>query len=161
MSNISSILIGLQFLPLTFKQPLSWLTDESTHTVALESYGNQREEFMAAFEQEESSLPQRGCILYSSAISRSWEIGMFWYTLAVTNPTALHAIFYNRIQPCFNNDRCGDEKFYLKTCPYWTRCANDFIMMKVKHQKDYDAELLNALTDSAPKQQDTALSWMD
>lgn len=145
-------------LPFTFMQPPSWLTNEPVDMITLESYGEQRKEFMAAFEQEEGSLPQRGCILYSSAMNRSWEISTFWYILALQHPTALHAIFYNRIQAGFNKEHGDDEEFYLKTYPYWTRCANDFIMMKVKHKEDYDAELLKAFTDSTPKQRDITLS---
>ncbi|EXJ82350.1 hypothetical protein A1O3_06163 [Capronia epimyces CBS 606.96] len=119
-------------LPLTFMQPLSWLTNEPVDMISLDSYSEQREEFMAAFEQEERSMSHCECIRYSSAMNRSWEIGTFWYILALQNPTALHAIFYNRIQAVFSKEHCDDEDFYLETYPYWTHCANDFIMMKIK-----------------------------
>jgi hypothetical protein len=133
-------------LPSAFLQPPYWLTDELEDMITTETYNGQREEFMESVKQEEISLHPRR--LLSPAMNRSWEIGTFWYILALQKPPALPDIYYHRIQPCFSNEHRDDNEFYYKTYPYWTRDAQDFITLKVKHWMDFEAELLQAFTHS-------------
>lgn len=39
-----------------------------------------------------------------NVMRRTWEIGTFWYILALSSPTGLFTIFYKHIQPRFSKD---------------------------------------------------------
>lgn len=129
-------------LPAEFMQPPRWLTNEAVDEINLQEYNKRRLEFMNIFEEEEKRLRWvESGPLYSLMMSTSWEIGTFWYVLALRSPTGLHSIFYDRIQPQFCDKHGDDVHFFTSTYPYWTRSANAFIKKKVEDKEIYDKEL--------------------
>jgi hypothetical protein len=77
-------------LPLEFMQTPSWLTSQAVDEIDAEAYNTLREE-------EKLSANKR--LRCSSVMRNSWNLGGFWYTLALRSPTGLHTLFYDRIQP--------------------------------------------------------------
>lgn len=88
-------------LPVEFLQTPFWLTGQAVDKIEEDSYNLLPEEFMQVFEEEEDkqSYTHQSGLRYSSIMKEGWETGTFWYTLALQSPIALHALFYNHIQP--------------------------------------------------------------
>lgn len=80
------------------------------HEITLFSH----EEFMDAFQEEERALNVEGqsTIAISSVLKRGWEMGTFWYSLALESPTGLFALFYDHIQPRFAKGHLNDPGFF-------------------------------------------------
>ncbi|KAJ9199358.1 hypothetical protein DTO164E3_4670 [Paecilomyces variotii] len=124
--------------PVEMIHPPYWLTNEAIDLISLDSYEILRQEFMKSFAEEEmkTELPVR---LYP-ILQDGWERGTFWYSLALSSPTALFKIFYDFIQPRFSKAH-DDPAFWTITMPYWTFNAFKFIEKRVKDKEQYDVAL--------------------
>lgn len=127
--------------PVEMIHPPYWLTNEAIDLISVDNYAILREEFMKGFAEEEmkTELPAR---LYP-ILQDGWERGTFWYSLALSSPTALFKIFYDFIQPRFSKAH-DDPAFWTITMPYWTFNAFKFIEKRVKDKEQYDVALREA-----------------
>lgn len=130
-------------LPAEFMQPPTWLTSQAVDEICIEEYDSRRREFMEIFEEEEQkSMPQvEGHFRHSSTMRASWDMGTFWYVLALRSPTGLHSVFYDRMQPLFSKEHGDNGQFYVATYPYWTRNVNRFLVQKIQDKENYDKKL--------------------
>jgi hypothetical protein len=97
--NITSI-IDLEWaasLPLEFMQTPHWLSAQAIDKIDPEAYNMLREEFMDIFEKEEEKQLAMYGLRRTDVMRTGWELGTFWYTLALQSPTGLHPLFYKRI----------------------------------------------------------------
>ncbi|KAL1885234.1 hypothetical protein Plec18167_001891 [Paecilomyces lecythidis] len=127
--------------PVEMIHPPYWLTNQSIDLINADDYEVLHKEFMQAFQEEEMKIkpPVR---LYP-IMQHGWERGAFWYSLALSSPTALFKIFYDFIQPRFSKTH-DDPSFWQITMPYWTFNTFEFIEQKVKDKEQYDVSLREA-----------------
>lgn len=129
-------------LPLEFIRTPRWLTSQAVDEIDVDRYNMLREEFMEIFANEERRLglhdDEFRC---SSIMNKTWELGTFWYVLALQSPTGLHPLLYDRIQPRFHKMDENSTEFYLSIYPHWTENANAFIKKKVQDRSAYDGKL--------------------
>lgn len=71
-------------------------------------------------------------------MKQAWERGTFWFSLALTSPTGLFAIFYKQIQPILT-EKCSDHEDFHEVI--------DILRRKVSDRKDYDERLRKAFED--------------
>jgi hypothetical protein len=48
----------------------------------------------------------------SPVMKQGWEMGTFWYSLTLRNPTELFRVFYDHIQPRLAKGHEDDRAFY-------------------------------------------------
>lgn len=73
-------------------------------------------------------------------IKQGLKNGTYWYSLALTSPSAFSTIFYNHIQPKFA-DGHNIPEFWCITMPYFSLDTAGLIEQKVKDKERYDASL--------------------
>ncbi|OAX81433.1 hypothetical protein ACJ72_04226 [Emergomyces africanus] len=125
--------------PIGMLHPPEWLTSQAVDEIDLNAYDPLRQEFMNILENEE----QRLChgIRLSKAMHQGWDMGTFWYSLALQSPTGLFTIFYEHIQPKFNASHATDPSFYSIASSYFTMGAAAFIKKKLNEKAEYDERL--------------------
>lgn len=86
----------------------TWLTNKAVDEIAesAEEYDAIRKEFIDIFAAEEQGLAIVAASTgyqqpLSSIMDVGWNIGTFWYGVALASPTGLFTIFYKQIQPRF------------------------------------------------------------
>ncbi|PGH16963.1 hypothetical protein AJ79_01347 [Helicocarpus griseus UAMH5409] len=148
-------------LPLEFMQPPTWLTNQQCDVIDADKYNELREEFMETLEDEEGKIYEKekkeqdmhgqpiGRVELSTVMKKTWEIGAFWYILALRSPTGLHALFYKRIQPLYALGHADEGQFYLITHRYWTRGADAVVRQKVADKEVYDRKLREEFPEEA------------
>lgn len=129
-------------LPIEMLHPPWWLSNEK-HEYLSSSFDEVYQEFLEIFGQEEALLasalhnrsrPQ----LFTDTIRHGWEIGNFFYFLALSSVTGLYFIFQNRIRSRFDAPSdCPD------TAPsvYWCLGRKQFVDSKIKDKRNYDDNL--------------------
>lgn len=135
--------------PIEMVEPPYWLTNKGVDQIIAEEYDGVRMEFMDAMTAEENRIVggARAVPLLSNVMKHSWEIGTFWYTLALSSPTGLFSIFYRHIQPMFSKN-CSDE--FLEVMPfYWGKDIGKIAGRKLSDKKQYDLDLQQAFEDSS------------
>ncbi|GAD91599.1 predicted protein [Paecilomyces variotii No. 5] len=128
-------------LPIEFMRPPIWLTSKAVDEIDVEEYNAVRKDFVAIFQQEEKHCPPQYKHQRTEVMEKGWELGAFWYSTALRSPTALHAIFYNHIQPPYGEEDAKDNNFYLLISPYWGRDPGSFIRSKLEDKSAYDTKL--------------------
>lgn len=150
--NITS-LVDLEWgcsLPIEMVQPPHWFADQYLDKVETEEFNTSRVEFMNILAAEEDSqFPQSRYPVeiekLSTTMNRSWEMGTFWYTLALSSPTAIFALFYKKLQPRFKPP--GDDAF-LQVMPwYWSDKFVSVMVRKIRDRELYDAKLKEAFEE--------------
>lgn len=150
--NITS-LVDLEWgcsLPIEMVQPPHWFADQYLDKVETEEFNTSRVEFMNILAAEEDSqFPQSRYPAeiekLSTTMNRSWEMGTFWYTLALSSPTAIFALFYKKLQPRFKPP--GDDAF-LQVMPwYWSDKFVSVMVRKIRDRELYDAKLKEAFEE--------------
>lgn len=127
--------------PIEMLQTPTWLTNKAVDEITdkAEEYDKMRTEFMDILVTEEEQSHDRHALAdktrLSTVMAKGWEMGTFWYSLALISPTGLLAVFYKQIQPRFRRRRASndddDEDPFGRVMPwYWSQ---DFI--KVGAQK--------------------------
>jgi hypothetical protein len=127
--------------PVEMIHPPSWLTSEAIDMISSDEYTVLHAEFMNAFAEEEKILDMPFHL--SPIMKQGLENGTFWYSLALTSPSALFTIFYDYIQPRFSKTH-DEPAFWRITMPYWSFNTFDFIQQKVKDKERYDVSLREA-----------------
>ncbi|RDW61698.1 uncharacterized protein DSM5745_10370 [Aspergillus mulundensis] len=138
-------------LPAEMIHPPYWLSNQVIDMISINDYEPLHSEFVQALaEEEENEGNSKPPIGLSSIMQQGWGRGTFWYSLALSSPTALFKIFYDFIQPRFSTTH-DDPKFWQITMPYWGFDAFDFIERKVKDKERYDAALREEFLSSSPR----------
>ncbi|KAE8354801.1 hypothetical protein BDV28DRAFT_163879 [Aspergillus coremiiformis] len=149
--NITS-LVDLEWacsLPVEMIQPPYWLTNTAVDQIVSSEYNKIRLEFMSALTTEESSASYTPCedfpvlLKLSQIMSAAWDQGTFWYSLALSSPTGLFAIFDKELQPKFI-DKCPDHDAFHEIMPwYWAHDIVAIVTRKIADKKAYDIQLRN------------------
>lgn len=111
-------------LPAEMQQVPCWLTSQSIDSLLVENlsaFDCLREEFMAAFENEErNKLGSYGSKAGHTLMMRNgWETGKFWFYHALDSPLGLPGLFWQHIQPIFARSHINDPEFDRITSAYW------------------------------------------
>ncbi|OBT45144.1 hypothetical protein VE00_04339 [Pseudogymnoascus sp. WSF 3629] len=89
--------------PIEMVEPPYWLTNKGVDQILPDEYNKVRVEFMTILEEEEllaaSNTTEKGGLRLADVMNQAWEMGTFWYTLALSSPTGLFHLFYHYIQP--------------------------------------------------------------
>lgn len=130
-------------------QPPYWLTDESVDRMCASEYDQIRREFMEAFTAEEERLFPAGKDMVvlgglAAVMEQARKRRTFWYSLALTSPTGLLALFYNHIQPLLTVKATAHGTFHEIMPWYWKLEIFQILRRKVLDKKDYDAQLRQA-----------------
>ncbi len=80
-------------------------------------------------------------------MKQAWEMGTFWYTLALRSPMGLVRVFHDHIQPILANGHEDNDEFYTIMMDYWTIKTSPFINKKLADKEDYDRQLCQAFGD--------------
>ena len=135
--------------PIEMLHPPRWLTNQAVDMIDVEEYDMVRKEFMDCLEEEENKLHAEGqqVMRLSPVMKQGWQMGTFWYSLALRSPTGLFRVFYDHIQPRLAEGHEDDRAFYRIVMYYWTANAPKFIDVKTKDKEDYDLRLREAFED--------------
>lgn len=133
--------------PVEMIAPPYWLSGKRVDEVDPENYDATRKEFMNILAAEETRM--QDCVANKKAIpklsdvmNRSWNTGTFWYTLALSSPTGLHNLFYDRIKPIFFKHSVDD--FISIMLFYWAKDGPLLAYRKVSDKEKYDIQLQQA-----------------
>lgn len=138
--------------PTQMAEPPYWLTNKGVDEIEVEEYDELRQELMSIMRMEEDKvedLPadgKRTPLRLSEILERNWSTGAFWYSLALSSPTGLFRIFYERIHPLVSKHSSNEIGEIMPF--YWTRNAARFVMAKLDDKRDYDEQLQLAFTAS-------------
>ena len=135
--------------PIEMLHPPRWLTNEAVDTISVLEYDEVRQEFMENLEKEEEDLYGKcpKSLLLSHIMRQGWEIGTFWYSLALRSPTGLFRVFYDHLQPRLAEGHEEDGEFFRIVMYYWTKNATKFIFRKIEDKAEYDKRLQEAFSD--------------
>lgn len=144
--------------PIEMLRTPTWLTNNAVDEVAedAQDYDLMRGEFiniLAAEEQKLGITASAGCRQpLSTVMKEGWEIGTFWYTLALAGPTGLFTVFYKQIQPRFLKN-CPEHDAFEQIMPwYWAQDWVNIAAKKLSDRRQYDIKLQNAFeTDPIPE----------
>ncbi|QVM06086.1 hypothetical protein D8B26_000799 [Coccidioides posadasii str. Silveira] len=145
-------------LPIEMCRIPPWLTDKAVDEIAEqpEEYGRLRQELVDTLAAEEAKLfgpNEAGAQQHrlSMVMNQGWELGTFWYSLALRSPTGLHALFYKQIQPRFLK-KCPEHTEFDNIVPwYWRTDFLEVAIKKMEDKKNYDMQLREAFDkDEAP-----------
>ncbi|KAL4817225.1 hypothetical protein BDW67DRAFT_174801 [Aspergillus spinulosporus] len=136
--------------PIEMVEPPYWLTNEGVDEIDVAEYNKLRKEFMTIINAEETedpcSFPSRNTgetpLRLSEVMERAWKHGTFWYSLALSSPTGLFRLFYERIQPFLSKN--GSEDIGEIMPFYWRKDVEDFVVRKLAAKKRYDYKLQQA-----------------
>ncbi|GAB7340511.1 hypothetical protein MBLNU457_6931t1 [Dothideomycetes sp. NU457] len=141
--------------PLEMLQPPYWLTSKSVDNLKgenLKEYDEQRLEFMAAFEKEETKSHSTLDISRSQTMEKCWKIGNFWYFIAMDTFVGMCNIYKHHIGPKFLVLPRISAGFERDTSLYWTPHANTFITAKLEERKKYQDRIRETFAQVAREQ---------
>lgn len=151
--NITS-LVDLEWacsLPIEMVQPPHWFADQYVDQVEIEDFDTARVEFMDILATEEDKHVSKcdnvdETTKLSSIMNRSWEMGTFWYSLALSSPTGIFNLFYKKLQPRFKPPDCDA---FLQVMPwYWSDKFVNIMVRKVRDREGYDIRLKEAFEET-------------
>ncbi|OBT97664.1 hypothetical protein VE01_04425 [Pseudogymnoascus verrucosus] len=136
--------------PIEMVEPPYWLTNKGVDQILPDEYNKVRVEFMTILEEEEllaaSNTTERGGLRLADVMNQAWEMGTFWYTLALSSPTGLFRLFYHHIQPRLISIHDEDPDNVMPY--YWAQNVFQIISRKLSDKKEYDLQLRKAFDDS-------------
>ena len=155
--NITS-LVDLEWAcsrPIEMTEIPYWLTNKGVDQIVAEEYDVARADFMASMRAEEQRSNRTATADVSSRVTlpplsdvmeHTWETGTFWYTLALSSPTALFSLLYKQILPIFVKNISQDA---LDIMPFlWDKDVGRIAGGKLSDKERYDMQLRQAFEDS-------------
>lgn len=143
--------------PIEMIQPPHWLTNRAVDQMDSGEYDEIRTEFMEILiaEEEQFSCGRVGeheaeeiTPQLSVVMKRAWETGTFWYTLALSSPSGLFALFDKYIQ-CKLTGKCKDHSAFHEIMPwYWAQDITSIFARKRSDKEYYDIRLRQAFDDA-------------
>ncbi|KAK2807306.1 hypothetical protein FQN50_005460 [Emmonsiellopsis sp. PD_5] len=151
--NITS-LIDLEWacsFPIEMQTPPYWLTgrpiDDIEHGEHLEAFENVMNEFIDAFEAQETNVNHSKTSSFQANILRKcWDRGSFWYFQAVHSPKGMLRVFIEHIQRRYCEDHCTQRVFDHTVSPYWCIGAADVVEKKLAEETEYKNQLRKRFT---------------
>lgn len=141
--------------PIEMVRPPHWLTNKGVDEIIADEYDEIRMHFMNILAAEErqqlisatSNKINRTAILphLSDVMNRTWEMGTFWYTLALSSPTGVFRIFHEHIRPMFTSDY--SEEFSVVMPFFWGKNVGHIAGLKLSDREEYDIKLRQAFDD--------------
>ncbi|KFY46968.1 hypothetical protein V494_00261 [Pseudogymnoascus sp. VKM F-4513 (FW-928)] len=136
--------------PIEMVEPPYWLTNNAVDQILSDEYNKVRVEFMDILEEEERlaarNTTEREGLRLADIMNRAWEMGTFWYTLALSSPTGLCQLFYRHIQPRLISIHEEDPDNVMPY--YWAQDVFQIISRKMLDKKEYDLQLRKAFDES-------------
>lgn len=133
--------------PIEMIQPPRWLTNQAIDELDEKVYDPARREFMEILDKTEQQLSVPPLQRLSPTMSQAWQMGTFWYTLALRSPSGLVRVFYDHIQPILAKGHEDNPDFYTIMMKYWTVPLHPFITKKLAEKEDYDSRLRQAFRE--------------
>lgn len=135
-------------LPIEMIQPPHWFTNIAVDRIVSGEYNEWRLEFMNALTTEEEQHDRHTSEKHASTsfklsdiMSTAWDMGTFWYSLALSSPTGLFTLFDKEIQPRFTA-KCSDHEAFHEIMPwYWSQDIVATLKSKLAGKKTYDVQL--------------------
>ncbi|EEH07534.1 conserved hypothetical protein [Histoplasma capsulatum G186AR] len=129
-------------LPVEMLQPPHWLTNKGVDQIVTEEYNKARMEFMNILaDEEERGDGASNTMKLSTVMNQAWEMGTFWYSLALSSPTGLFALFGKKLQPQLT-EKCPDHDAFHQIMPwYWARDTVSIVTRKLADRQNYDTRL--------------------
>ncbi|KAM5441184.1 hypothetical protein MferCBS31731_003612 [Microsporum ferrugineum] len=150
--NITS-LVDLEWgcsLPIEMTHPPYWLTGDFVDHINEDEYKKLWMEFIQILAQEERDTNRQPQL--SAIMIRGWEMGTFWYSLALQNPVAIFRLFIDRIQAKFLREDIYEQyqqEYGLIMTSHWAFNVTDTINKKIGDRREYDNKLRQAFGESA------------
>ncbi|KAL2826910.1 hypothetical protein BJY01DRAFT_143080 [Aspergillus pseudoustus] len=143
-------------LPIEMVQPPHWLSSTAVDRIVSREYNEVRLAFMSALTTEEEAYLWRfsnrdspAPLTLSQLMGVAWDRGTFWYSLALSSPTGLFAIFDKELQPRFIN-KCPDHDAFDQIMPwYWDQDIVSTLKRKLADREAYDIQLRNEFDDES------------
>lgn len=132
-------------LPIEMIHPPSWLTNKAIDTIDEDEYDKIRMEFMqilAAEEQKFIDYTRKPRL--STIMQRGWEIGTFWFALALRSPTGIFHVFDDRLQSRLGSEHYDDDDYSKVMMWHWAHDIRKIMNRKVADKRDYDDRLREA-----------------
>ncbi|KAK2791303.1 hypothetical protein FQN52_004980 [Onygenales sp. PD_12] len=145
--NITS-LIDLEWacsFPIEMQTPPYWLTgrpiDDIEHGEHLQAFENVINEFIDAFEAQETNISHSKTSFQANILRKCWDRGSFWYFQAVHSPKGMLRVFIEHIQRRYCEDHCTQRVFDHTVSPYWCIGAAGLIEKKLAEEVEYKDRL--------------------
>ncbi|GFG19491.1 hypothetical protein IFM5058_10143 [Aspergillus udagawae] len=141
--------------PVQMVEPPYWLTNKGVDEIDVEEYDKLRKELLTIMSVEESedsrSFLSKNAgetpLRLSEVMEQAWASGTFWYSLALSSPSGLFSLFYERIQPLLSKK--GSEDIGEIMPFYWGKDVGKFVASKLADKKKYDCELRQAFAEGS------------
>lgn len=141
--------------PIEMVEPPYWLTNKGVDEIDVEKYDKLRKELMTIMRTEAIEMhgdvilddPKGMPLRLLDVMEQTWATGTFWYSLALSSPTGLFRIFYERTQPLLSKHR-SDEIGEIMPF-YWGRNVGKFVATKLADKTKYDNDLRQAFATSS------------
>lgn len=131
--------------PIEMQTPPYWLTgrpiDDIEHGEHLQAFEKVLNEFVDAFEQQETNINPPKPPRQADILRKCWERGRFWYFQAVHSPKGMMRVFIEHIQRRYCEAHCTQRVFVQTVSPYWCIGAADLIEKKVAEEGEYQNRL--------------------
>lgn len=137
-------------LPIEMIHPPYWLTGEFVDTIKEDEYKRLWTEFIQILAQEELDTKREP--LLSTIMTRGWEIGTFWYSLALQNPFAIFRLFIDRIQTRLIREdiyELYEQEYGLIMASHWAFDITETMNKKVEDRREYDNKLRHTFGEPA------------
>lgn len=150
--NITS-LVDLEWgcsLPIEMIHPPYWLMGEFVDTIKEDEYKRLWTEFIQILAQEELDTKREPQL--STIMTRGWEMGTLWYSLALQNPFAIFRLFIDRIQTrLIRNDiyELYEQEYGLIMASHWAFDITKIMNKKVEDRREYDNKLRHTFGEPA------------
>ncbi|PGG97357.1 hypothetical protein AJ79_09228 [Helicocarpus griseus UAMH5409] len=125
--------------PIEMLHPPHWLTSQAVDMIDVNLFTSVHQEFTSIMQQEESDIYKDTTISLSDVMNQGWESKTFWYALALTSPTGIFAIFFDRIRPMFAKYK--ESAFIEMMHRYWISDVGSFLEKKMEDKAAYDLRL--------------------
>lgn len=135
--------------------PPYWLTSEYADAINEDEYRKMWTEFVHILAQEEDYAfmnQQHNYSMKSTRLStimtKAWEMGTLWYSLALRSPAAIFCLFLDRIQTKLGKDNYSNEEYGLVMAFQWRSDIGNTLTKKLKDKEAYDVDLRRAFLPS-------------
>ncbi|MCJ1310795.1 hypothetical protein MMC25_004462 [Agyrium rufum] len=139
--------LDMQYLPY-------WLGGPAIDLIDVDIFSKAHEEFLAILQEEELRTEATSVVgqklgtptPMTHIMQEGWKIGTTWFCLAIDSVSGMHSIFYEHIQPKFDQQHLHSAEFYRIVSQYWSYNAQEFVEKKLNEKAEYDKALETAFT---------------
>ncbi|GAM90696.1 hypothetical protein ANO11243_087410 [Dothideomycetidae sp. 11243] len=132
--------------PVEMIHPPSWTTGEPADFISPDKYEILHTEFVQIFKETELEFHKsedRDTMIHS-ILEDGLRRKTFWFSLALTKPTALCAVLYKRLLPGYMKLNEGDHTFSINVMPLYKPGAFEWMNRNLDDKKKNDKDFLAA-----------------